>query len=151
MILDSQWILSDAQAITALGNTDSTNVIDLGHSQEPFTFGRGNPVPLLAQVTETFTSGGAGTLQFTVRTADDAALTVNVATVWNSPVYALASLKAGFQVPGLEWFPNVGPLVNGNDVRLRRYVGVRYVVGTAAMTAGRVTFGLTSSVQTHRA
>lgn len=150
MITDKQTTLSKAQNLAqAAGSYLSTNTIDmratgtipLGGSPID-DLGRGEPVNLLVQVVETFTSGGAGTLQAQIIQADDAALTTNVEVLQESRAYALAKLVAGFQFEGLgRALPNCS----------RRYLGVRYVIATAAMTAGKCDAGIVVDRQTNPA
>ena len=62
MILDKTTLFSDGQAITATAGSDNT--IDLGAvgtilgaaGAMPFDFGKGSKIPLLVQVTQTFTN-----------------------------------------------------------------------------------------------
>lgn len=140
MILDMQTLFSDAQNLAqAAGSYLSTNTVDLGAAGSakqtgaavPYDIGQGMAAQVLAQVTETFTSGGAGTLQAQLVQADDAALTTNLEVLCETPVLALATLKAGYQFR-LPSFPYV----------TRRFIGVRYVIATAAMTAGKATAGI---------
>jgi len=70
MILDKQNLFSDDQAVTV--TADSTNVIDLGIAG----MGKGEPVRLIAQVTETFDGGTS--LQVSLVTSDSS--TFNGAT-----------------------------------------------------------------------
>jgi hypothetical protein len=83
-------------------------------------------------VTTTFTSGGAATCQWQVVQADDGPLTVNIEVLRQTAAEGFALFTAG------SWF-NLGkpPPMD------RRFLGVRLVVGTAALTAGIVTGGLT--------
>jgi hypothetical protein len=147
MILDSQWIFSDQQVITV--TAPSTNVIDLGFDGANFDFGRGTPIPLLVQVTETFTAGGAGTLTVVLQTDTDVAFGSPV-TVITTPALALAFLVAGYQIAGFQTFPNMGPLVGAGTAKLERYVRLNYTIATGPMLTGKITAGLTSAVQTHR-
>lgn len=130
-MLDRQNLFSNAQAVTALGATTSTDVIDL-------TARRRLPdlLHVQVQVGTTFTSAGAGTLAVDMVTADDSGLSTNAEVFPLAGATALANLTAGTQ------------LVTAGIPRrrLRRYVGLRYTVGTAAMTAGTVTAGLTPDV-----
>jgi hypothetical protein len=138
MILDKQNMFSEAQAVTALGNTLSTNTIDLGVAGTPVVgglitdVGRGGNVEVVAQVVTAFTSGGAATLQVQLVMADDAALTSNLTVLDETAAIALASLVAGYQF-------RMGTIPGGVT---KRYLGIRYIVGTAVMTAGAVTAGL---------
>lgn len=134
MIRDAQATYSYKQAITALGNTDSTNTIDQIATGDAY-----NPVFIVAQVSTAFASGGAGTLAVNLITADDAAFTVNVTTTQIVGAQALAALSKGAVL-------FKGQLPQGE----RRYRKLQYVVGTAAMTAGNITAFETLDVQTNR-
>lgn len=146
MMLDVQNLLSDQQNLAqAAGNYLSTNTIDLGATgtiplggspvSDP---GRARAVELFAQVTETFTSGGAGTLQFQLVTADSADLATNLTVVQETAAIALATLVAGYQAR----------LAMPAGIA-KRYLGLRYVIATAAMTAGKVTAGIALDKQTN--
>jgi hypothetical protein len=144
MLLDKQNMFSDQQNLAvAAGSVLSTNTIDLRaaatggpHGPPPSDFGMGSTPHVMAQITEAFTSGGAGTLQVQVITADDAALTSNVTVHNETRVYTLAELTLGRQFPiGLQ------------AGITKRYMGLRYIIGTAAMTAGKVSAGLTLGKQ----
>lgn len=141
MLLDVQNLVSDDQDLAkAAGTYLSDKSIDLGAvgtipgigGTPIHDVGRGDCPELLVQVTETFTSGGAGTLQAKLVMADDDALTSNVVVLQETLAIALATLVAGYQfrlccVPfGVT----------------KRYLGIQYVVGTATMTAGKVTAGI---------
>lgn len=140
MLLDTQTLFSDQQNLAqAAGNYLSTNTIDLGAVGTPVLggtlasdIGRGDSPEVMAQVTTTFTSGGAGTLVVQLVMADDAALTSNLTIVSQTDTLALATLVAGYQFR----FGRVPPGIS------KRYLGLRYVIGTATMTAGKVTAGL---------
>lgn len=149
MMLDKENLVSDQQTIAAAaGNILSTNAIDTWGAASAPTIpglggsvlkdvGRGNSPKLLAQVTETVTSGGAATVQFQLVMADDAALTTNLTVLAETPAIGYATCVAGYQAR-LEVPPGVS----------RRYLGMRYIIGTATTTAGKVTAGLVSDKQT---
>lgn len=150
MILDFQNLLSDNQNIAqAIGNYLSTNSIDLwGQASIPTIpslggavikdIGRGLIPRLLVQLTQTVTSGGAGTLQVQLVQADDAALTTNLVVLQETIAIALANLVAGYQFR-IEVPPGV----------TKRFLGCRYVVGGATLTAGTVTAGFVDTLQTN--
>jgi len=151
MILDRQLLLSENQDLSqTAANYLSTNSIDLGTTGTipgvggtPVSdVGRGTPKNLFVQVTETFTSGGAATLQVHVvsGTAVDGngQLSAGVKIHNSSRVYALADLVAGKQLevaipPGID----------------QRYLALRYDIGTATTTAGTVTAGIVLDRQTN--
>lgn len=98
-------------------------------------------VELMVQLTETFTSGGAATVDFQFVQADDAALGTNLAVVQSTGALAKALLVAGYQ-------PGVGPRILVGRVT-QRWIGMRYVIATAAGTAGKVSAGLNWDRQTN--
>lgn len=138
MLLDKQNMFSDQQALAvAAGSVLSTNTIDLRpattggpHGTPPSDYGMGNTPEVMAQITEAFTSAGAATLQVQVITADDAALTSNVTIHNQTRTYALAELTLGRRFP----------LAIKAGIA-QRYMGLRYVIGTATTTAGKVSAG----------
>jgi len=142
MIFSAQQIFSDDQAITV--SADSTNVIDLGVAGTPFDaaaalnrdVGKGNPIPFLAQVTTTFTAGGAATLVMNISTGATTALGTTIAS---TPAIPVATLVAGYQA-AIQMLPNK---------IVERYLGVEFVVATGPMTAGNLTAGITMGNQTN--
>ena len=121
MILDKQNLFSDDQAVTV--TADSTNVIDLGIAG----MGKGEPVRLLAQVTETFDGGTS--LQASLVTSDSSTFS-GATTLVETAAIAEASLRAGYEF-GLGGFM---------PEEIKRYNKLVYtVVGT--MTAGTITAG----------
>lgn len=146
MLLDKQNMFSDQQSLAqAAGTYLSTNTIDQRATGATATMGspvsdigRSRRVRVLAQITEAFTSGGAGTLQVQLVSADDAALGTNLTVLSETPVIALASLTLGKQFP-LSYGPGV----------TQRYLGMRYIIGAAAMTTGKVSSGIVMDPQTN--
>lgn len=140
MILSAQQLFSDDQAITATAL--STNVIDLGVRGTPNRaaaaligdVGKGNPIPILIQVTADF-----ATLTSLTITLETGAVAGTLGTVLATESILVADLKAGKQT-FMQVLPNG---VTG------RYLGVRYtVVGTNA-TAGTITAGISMGNQTN--
>lgn len=124
MILDNQTIYSNAQAVTATGDTASTNSYDHGLGNS----GVGMAVPggglwLIVKTNAAVTSGGAATVQAVLQDSADNTTFADVMTL-NAPA-ALAALGANRTI-AIARFPGV----------LRRYTRVVYRVGTAALTAG---------------
>ena len=70
MLIDSQTLFSDQQAVTATGSTASTNIVDLGVARD-IGGAAVDRLALLCQVAAGFTSGGAATLQVQLQTAPD--------------------------------------------------------------------------------
>lgn len=121
MIRDVQTIYSDAQAITSVGNTDSTNTIDQLAAGDTYV-----QQFLRVRVNTAFTSGGSATLAVNLVTDDDPAFgsATTIPLVTATPVGSLTAKKVLFQ----------GRLPIG----IKRYRKLVYVVGTAAMTAGKI-------------
>lgn len=129
MIIDSLSEFSAAQAVTALGDTASTNVVDtLVDSDE----GIGEPVHVAFSVAQTATSGGAATVQFVIQTSTDNATFTDIGM---TEAIALATLKAGFSKPVRL------------PVGVRRYIRVAYRVGTATLTAGAFNAAIVKDIQ----
>ncbi|MEQ9347741.1 MAG: hypothetical protein RIG26_14975 [Thalassospira sp.] len=144
MIFSEELMFSDSQDVSqAAGTYNSTNIIDTGAPGTVYgaaaalarNVGPGTPVPILVQLVETVTSGGAATMQFQIETADELAFDTTNVVVAQSRVYALADLVAG-----LKWGVGVLP----ND--MKRFIRVNYVIGTATTTAGLATAGITAGV-----
>ena len=146
MILDSLLQFDAAINLAQVAGTyNSTNVLDLGSSSGVPTSANGggardigigddNMLQLLVQVTTTFTSGGAGTLQVNFQGAPDNGSGAPGAwtTYESSAVYALASLIAGARLMDTSVpRPPAG-------VVIPRFLRLTYVIGTATMTAGIV-------------
>ena len=140
MILSAQQLFSDNQAVVATAL--STNVIDTGvrgtafGAKAAFTgdTGKGNPIPVLIQVTETFNT--LTSLTVALETGDVAGTLGNVL---NTQSILLADLVAGKQT-FMQFLPNgvVG-----------RYLGVRYTVVGDDPTVGAVTAGISMGNQTN--
>ena len=138
MIIDNYLTLSGAwaagvwtpQLVTATGNTASTNVIDLASAKNNQTaaYGLGNELDVVISVVATLTSGGAATIQFAVVQSDDAAVSVNVNVLTQTDVFGYASIVAGQIIT-----VNLDRSVLGVA---RRYLSLRYIVGTAVLTNG---------------
>jgi hypothetical protein len=140
MILSQQQLFSDDQAITA--TAVSTNVIDLGVPGTPFggnqlnqDIGKGNPIPILVQVTEAFNTLTSLTITLEV----SAAAGMTSPRVLATETILLADLKAGKQM-----FNQVIP--NGAGLR---YLGVRYTVGGSNPTQGKILAGISMGNQTN--
>jgi len=132
MILDTENMFSDDQDLAQTAAAyDSTNVVDLGVDRD---IGKGVPVPIVIQVTETFV-GATATLKVQVETDDNAAMSSSE-ILYSSELIGVASLVAGykFQI-------NVMPRTN------QRYLQLVYTIGTATTTAGKVTAGVVAGDQ----
>lgn len=141
MILSVQELFSNDQAITATAL--STNVVDLGLPQTPFggkkalnrDVGKGNPIPILIQVTEDFATLTSLTITIEVSAAENMTSSV----VLSSQTIAVAALKKGKQT-----FVQVVP--NGANLR---YMAVRYTVTGSNATTGKITAGISMGNQTN--
>jgi hypothetical protein len=127
MILDKLLRFSTAQAVTALGDTPSTDVVDTGKGDA----GAGEEMFLFHKIDTSIASAGAATIQFVLQSsADNATFTDEQA----SPALAIADATAGKVIK------------HRLPVGLKRYVRVAYRVGTAALTAGAFTSLITKDV-----
>lgn len=111
--------------IPALANLAGAR--DIGIGDDP-------ALKLLVQVTTTFTSGGAGTLQVKFQGATDNGSGVANAFSdwWVSPAYALATLVQGARLMDMDMpRPPAG-------IAVPRFLQLSYVVGGATFTAGNV-------------
>jgi len=141
MILSSQLMFSDNQAIT--GNTKSTNVVDLGQAGTPYDavaplnqdVGKGNPIPILVQVTEDF----AGLTQLQVRIQVSANDDLSAPQTLIVETIVLADLVQGQTI-----YTQVLP--NGVD---QRYLGLDFTVIGGPATAGQITAAITMGNQTN--
>lgn len=131
MITDRELMCSIDQAIT--GDANSTDVIDTSIARD---LGRGHPMRVRAQVTTTFTSGGAGTLNIQFVESAAAALT-SPNVLLQTGALALATLVAGYIA-----LDAVLPRTS------LQYLGFIYDNGTAVFTAGKVTAGLVEATET---
>lgn len=133
-MLDSEVIFSSAQAVTATGDTASTNVYDCGGANGQGDNGQSEErLWLNAAVATTFTSGGAGTLQVVVQDSADNATFADVVT---GPVFALAALTAGTVLLQLQPPPG-----------MRRYWRYAYRGAVAVFTAGAVDGYASNTIQ----
>lgn len=144
MIFDNQALFSKAQAITV--TAASTNAIDLGangtvygqSAAMPKDVGKGNPIPFLVQVVETFdTAAEDGTLRIQIEL--DSTETFTPDKTIDLGTFTEAQLVAGFQIP-FTYLPQGLSL---------RFAQLKYTVGGAgAFTAGKITAGIVAAVQT---
>ena len=132
MILDSQSLFSDAQAITA--SAVSTNVIDLrpvGTAKGQVLIrdiGPGNPIELLIQVVEDFDALTSLTIDIQV----DDNVAFSSAKVGQSQGILLADLAAGKQ-SAMQYIP-----VHTDEAFLR----LNYTVTGSNPTVGKITAGV---------
>ena len=132
------------QLVTALGNTLSTNVIDtagVGLFSQPRDLGMGHSLDIAITCLAAVTSGGAATVGFQLVEADDAAISVNVQVIVQTDAIPVASLTLGTIVP--LHYDRAAPYP------ARRYIALRYVVGTAVLTnaTGQFFAGIVNNLQ----
>lgn len=149
MILDNFLLLSGSVsaagvlsgqvvAATAVStNSIDTNPCALG-SNQPNDLGRGEALEIAISTLVTATAAGAATVNFELVQADDAALTANVETLVQTGAVPIAKLTAGTLVPL--------HLDRAAPYTPRRYIGVRYTVGTGPLTAGTFTAAIVKNV-----
>lgn len=127
MILDSEALFSDDQAITA--DASSTNSLKL-----PANAAVGNPIPIVIQVTEDFAT--LTNLTVSVETDDNSAFS-SADTQVSTAAIAAASLVEGYKFT-IHYMPR------GNEA----YVRLDYNVGGSNATAGKITAGIVFDDQT---
>lgn len=123
MIMDEKLILSEDQAVSAVGDTDSTNTLDFGVANP--NIGEGTKLVLHVEVSEAAASAtSTATLDVDVQHSDDG-------SSWES----LGLKKTGFAVTdlvaGLKIFETPLPY------EVKRYLKIVYTVGTEALTSGK--------------
>ena len=130
MWIDKQLLLANNQAPTATGDTDTENVIDLVKRG-----GANDELIAMVLVTESVTSGGAATVQFTLKhSLDNSSWTTITATA----AIAKASLTAGTVMLAIR-LPK----------ELYRYIKGTFTIGTATLTAGKFHVSLVKDIQTN--
>jgi hypothetical protein len=136
-MLDSELIFSSAQAVTATGDTASTNVYDTGtpynnaaNAEEAQT---GENLWINVLINTTVTSGGAATVQAVFQDSPDN-------STWTDRLigasFALAASVAGVIL--LQVQPPVGT---------QRYQRIVYRIGTAVLTAGKFDAYMSNTIQ----
>ena len=133
MILDSQNLFSDAQAVVA--DAASTNIVMMGSAVDPGDAGGGGPIPLLIQVVEAFNN----------LTSLDVVVQVDADVAFGSPksVMTVNVLLADL-VPGKQIAPQYIP--QGSD---EQYMRIYYNVNGTNPAAGKITAGITMGNQTN--
>lgn len=128
---------------TAIGNTSSTNQLDLGIIGLPTSASGGGArdigigddpsMKLLVLVTTAFTTGAGGTLQVNFQGAPDNGSGAPGAFVTydSSPVYAVSALIVGARL-----FDQDVPRPPPNSPAVPRFLQLQYVIATGVMTAG---------------
>lgn len=143
MILDKRNEFCDNVALNtgAAGTYVIGNRIDLGVARD---LGGDQSLYLVVLAAVGIAAGTAGTVAFQLVSADDAALTANPVVHAQSNAFVTGAdtgtttLKAGTSLLAIQ-LPQEG-------TGYKRYVGIRQVTGTAAVTAGAVDAFLTPDV-----
>ena len=144
MLLNSQEVFSDAQAVTS--TAISTNVIDLNPVAGPNTLqdvGSGEAIYLVV-VTETTATDTSSDATLTVTLESDS--TENLATSATVHYSTGAIAFAGFATAG-----TVLAAIKLPAGSYERYLGVRYTVASGPLTAGKFDAFLVKDVQQFRA
>lgn len=151
MIHDKRTEFCDATALNTgaagtyvIGNQiDITNVRDLGGDKALY---------LVAQITTGINAAGAGTIQLKLTSADDAALTTNPVDHYISAAFVTSTTTGnagGTLAAGTRLVAVQVPLEGSTPYK--RYLGIRQVTGTQAITAGAVDAFLTPDVANWKA
>lgn len=136
MIFDRLAEFCDATAVSQAGTGTYAlgSNYDLGAAnKDP---GAGQPLYLVITVDTAFTSGDSATVQFQLVSdsqdppAADGTETIHIET----QDFPVATLVQGYTI--------VHPLPSG-DLDYERYIGIQAIVGTAALTAGKINAFLT--------
>lgn len=133
-MLDNEIIFSAAQAVTATGDTASTNVYDSGGANGQGDMGQtGENLWFNVIVNTTATSGGSATVQAVLQ---DSADNTTFADVVIGKAIAVASVTAGSIL--LQVQPPPG---------MREYSRIVYRIGTAVLTAGKFDAYVSNTIQ----
>lgn len=145
MYVDKQAEFSDSQVVTA--TAISTNVYDLWpvgnavNSNAQRDIGVGEDVYLVVQVDTTATAAGAATVTITLESSTTADLATSPTVHFSSTAYPLANLTGGRTLLAIKLPADA----------YKRYIGVRYTVGTGPLTAGSFSAFFAKDVQAFRA
>lgn len=131
-MLDNNTKLATAQAVTATGDTASTNTYDCGTTDAAMAL-TGENLWINAVVHTTPTSGGAATIQAVLQ---DSADNSSFADVLAGPAIAYGSAPAGTVL--LQTQPPTG---------MRRYFRIAWRIGTAVLTAGAFDAYVSNTIQ----
>jgi hypothetical protein len=138
MILDKRTEFCDAVAL----NTGAPATFVIGDQIDLGTVGRdignGEPLYVVIEAATGINAAGAGTVQFQVVSADNAALTTNPVVHMQTTAFVTSTtsgnaggaLAAGTTLAALS--------VPMEGVAYRRFLGIRQVTGAQAITAGAV-------------
>lgn len=129
MYLDKQLTVSDGQNVTV--TAVSTDAIDLSAAVPIRDVGVGEELRMVITTGLAALAAGAATVTFELIQADDAALTTNVEVLAATGAIGKAVIVAGYTAMDIVLPRNT-----------RRFIGVRYTVGTGPLTQGRFTASL---------
>lgn len=135
-LIDNNLFFANAEALSTAGTGTSKygSAVDLQTAL--MDQGEGIPLWLVAFVHTAVTSGGSATLAIALTGADNAALTTNPENYYLSSTFALASLTPA----GAHLFTVALP----KRQLYKRYLGLRQIIGTAALTAGKLNAYITT-------
>ncbi len=132
-MLDSELIFSEGEAVTAIGDTASTNVYEAANAQLGDAGQTDENLWVQAFCSQTVTSAGAATVQAVLQDSADG---VTYADVVAGKAFALASLTAGTQLLAVQPPPG-----------MRQYWRIAWRVATAALTAGKFDAYISNTLQ----
>jgi hypothetical protein len=140
MLLDKNLMFAEGVDTGNTGTRLVGDVVDLSQRRD---IGAGEPIFMNVLVTTGITAASAGTYQVALSTADNDALTTNVENV----------LLSAAVVTGATAIPAGTELLNVAipSSFLRRYIGVREIVGTQNTTAGAITAFISKDQAAYRA
>lgn len=145
MILDNDLVYSVDQDLAVSASTVvSTNVINhglIGSTSRANQISPGQPVRLFIVISETFTSGGSATLAVAVQ-QDTVVGFGSPTTLWTSATLALGTLVLGYRFAG-----EIPGFVTADWTE--QYTRLTYTIATATTTAGKITAGLISDLQSN--
>ncbi len=130
MILDNAMRVASAQPVTATAVSSSS--IDLGTERD---IGVGSKIRALWTVDTLVESGGASTVTVQLICASDAALTADIGVIGSTTAVNKAVLTVGRPGIVIEMNPDLADSLG----KYERYLGARFNVGVADLTAGAFT------------
>ena len=144
-MIDDANTFSDGQdpAVAAAGNIISTRQLSrLAGDNLTTNLGAGKPVYLVVQVETAITHAAGATLQITLESASDAALTVVPTVHMDSGAIDLTAVPAN-AAQGFRWF--AAPLPAG---QYQEFIGLRFAAGVANVTGGGIDAFLVDTLET---
>lgn len=141
MFLDARLEFAKAQTVRTIGTHNSTNVVDSTYARD---LGSGQPIWLVVTVDTAVASAGNATVKFQL-VSDGSATPVTSAGT--QTVHAASGAIAKGKLTAGTVAYQVALPIEGEDYE--RYLGVQFVVGTAALTAGAFSAQLTLTPRKH--